>query len=1205
MKRQCLAASWIGLAAFAPLASGQTDYEALYNEVSSNASFNVEVMRGFCISADQTGQADEAFAIHSYQSSVVCFDLPKNPSGVLQAKDRWRTVTDPVSIAITDTHVYVLGQGSHALAKHDRQTGEIVDVLMLSGESLDAPNDELGQRLGTEPSDLVLLEDPSGEDKAYISLMGADAVIEVGLDSPMEIEFRWEADTNGSTDDFQLKRPRFLNLDAAKGHLYVAPNMSGNNTFGVRDQDPNPPAVGIDGFDEVTGLDTDLIHSGYKFPNFQLVNNPTFPGGGLPDYDLFRIELGSRDVYPVNRGVGSVLTAHGQHPSGQYWMLGINSLNMSAFTEPLLNGAFAQNILTKTPIGEFDLISGPPANHFDLPNYRETDLDLDGNGNYGADHSLPFPYAMALGGPKNVTAIGSSTLSRVAFLETSGARTNLDLAQPPATHGGLVIRDLQFFDERVYIYCQETSNIIVYQLDSQGLPSPSAAFSLDLGVDPSSPSIVAGRRIFYDANRSRDSRFTCATCHPGGESDLLIWDLKDGTRDFKDPMTTQTLKGLRETSPFHWRGERSLLDFNEAFEGLLGHDMNLTPTEFIAFQDFIFSLRPAANPYGRLDRRMPAAIQPQGSGTPGITLTGREAFHFRGTDSANCLECHPMPTGGNGMAHPDNRSSERAFASTNASMETIQLSNFLQHRDQALVPVLVNGPSAQTTIMRSFTGVGYRHNSAENSLMGFIQNQFSGPLSDNVDDVTAFIQASDTGTPPAAHAAVLWNIASDPALLPILVGLEDQADDGWIDLIAFGSGPDSSGQEAALSWTYNRDQDVFQADQPGVADRTLDQLTDFGQFAYLDNTFIGVPAGLGARLGRDFDADGIINGAEASATATWDQDSNDDGFLDGYPLPDGAGPVILGTPTLIADVTNASMAIVQFETDEPCTWVLKATPAPMSHALVTTQFDASRALAREHTAHIHGLQPSWAAVNPTTGMSAHGGTTTSYDLELILIDQYGNPNTMLYSIPLSTRDAASTTGGGIVVISDFNMPSPTITGSTASFQADIRIQPRSNGLLPSMTTAGDFILLAQVQVRDPLTGHWSAVKDADMPMSTATNRVGGVTNPVEVEAGGSTSPNTPLTVMRGRVEYISMVGQRLSTLFALPATDNMGWTSLSFDVANVVAGEAYALRVLGIAKAPTNPQYVMATPYFPSLLAFTAWSMPETEPTLRAAVQDI
>ena len=131
--------------------------------------------------------------------------------------------------------------------------------------------------------------------------------------------------------------------------------------------------------------------------------------------------------------------------------------------------------------------------------------------------------------------------------------------------------------------------------------------------DPEPPDVVAGRPFLYDAKlTSGNGEASCATCHVFGDFDSLAWDLGDpdglifsinnpirvdnpfnptGTMLFqplKGPMTTQSLRGLANHGPMHWRGDRaggnfggdvdefgSFMAFNVAFVGLLGRETQL------------------------------------------------------------------------------------------------------------------------------------------------------------------------------------------------------------------------------------------------------------------------------------------------------------------------------------------------------------------------------------------------------------------------------------------------------------------------------------------------------------------------------------------------------------------------------------------------------------------------------------------------------
>src|SRR6185295_16688295 len=99
------------------------------------------------------------------------------------------------------------------------------------------------------------------------------------------------------------------------------------------------------------------------------------------------------------------------------------------------------------------------------------------------------------------------------------------------------------------------------------------------------PRVVTGRRFLYDAAfSSSHGDSSCASCHVYGDLDSLAWDLgnPDGqvavdpgpfavpllnpftgrfvdpvVHPMKGPMTTQSLRGLANHGPMHWRGDRT------------------------------------------------------------------------------------------------------------------------------------------------------------------------------------------------------------------------------------------------------------------------------------------------------------------------------------------------------------------------------------------------------------------------------------------------------------------------------------------------------------------------------------------------------------------------------------------------------------------------------------------------------------------------
>ena len=90
----------------------------------------------------------------------------------------------------------------------------------------------------------------------------------------------------------------------------------------------------------------------------------------------------------------------------------------------------------------------------------------------------------------------------------------------------------------------------------------------------------------------------------------------------KGPMTTKTLRGIADSGPQHWRGDRmgrnretvngvlesleaaAFKEFNPAFVELLGRTEELSGPQMQAFTDFALVLTPPPNPIRRLDNSL-------------------------------------------------------------------------------------------------------------------------------------------------------------------------------------------------------------------------------------------------------------------------------------------------------------------------------------------------------------------------------------------------------------------------------------------------------------------------------------------------------------------------------------------------------------------------------------------------------------------------
>lgn len=364
----------------------------------------------------------------------------------------------------------------------------------------------------------------------------------------------------------------------------------------------------------------------------------------LPDYDIFEIDADATTPVEVGRiaGVGTILFNMLVNPATGDLVVSTTRANNRVRFEGLANWV---DELGDKPSGD------PPTVRGHLHESRIAIVDdsnvvtsrhLNKHIDYAAvpqpagtkDRSLATPLEMAItadGETLYVAGFGSSAVGKydVASLEDDSFvpdAANM-IALPHGGPSGLVLDEAR---ERLYVMTRFDNAVLVVDTTTD------ETVQTVVLENPEPQSIIDGRPFLYDAKLTgSNGEASCASCHVFGDMDDLAWDLGDpdlapennpnpcfvicGLGPFdplKGPMTTQSLRGMVNAGPMHWRGDRTggstggdpldsnaaFLAFNVAFPGLVGRDEGeLSGQDMQAFTDFILQLTYPPNPIRRLD----------------------------------------------------------------------------------------------------------------------------------------------------------------------------------------------------------------------------------------------------------------------------------------------------------------------------------------------------------------------------------------------------------------------------------------------------------------------------------------------------------------------------------------------------------------------------------------------------------------------------
>ena len=703
-------------------------------------------------------------------------------------------------------------------------------------------------RVGDEPGDVVF-----ANGHAYVSVGGEDAV---KVYDPTTLALQATIPLNG-----RMPRALAKNLDGS--NVYAASFLGGNKVTVLSPADVTPDSLPED---PELPMDPGLPPA----PNVGLLVQRI----GANWYDYYGKMWTSKapynqydaDISEINTTTNAVTRTFGNMSSTNFGLAvgpirialtGTESRNMQRF-EPRIVGYLVETVISFVGIGSGSVSTRRLDPHIDFDVVPGTQAE--------ADSAVGIPMSVAFSADGLRAYVTSFATNKLAVVNPGGSTFTSVLARVPTVPGptGVVVDDAR---HRLYVVGRFFNQLETIQSDS--LESIHVA---SIGFDPTPDPIVNGRKFFYGGSTSAHGDQACATCHLFGDSDFESWDLGDplgayvpppnpnplgleGFHPVKGPMLTQSLKGLPNLEPFHWRGDRnSLAAFNGAFVSLQGRATPLADSEMVAFGDFVNPLVYPPNPNENLDRTMPDA-------PPGFpsALRGQDFFLNFPLDSTGltCNSCHTAASFGPGTNH-------------------MMIADEQIGEDQDLkVPHLRNlykkTGFRDTAGVTNKRGFGLMHDGSMDRLATALRSGHTASFTfgttpeiadANRADLEAYLMSFDTGMAPAVGYQLTFNGPnnSDPLPLSTLDTLRGQAEAGNCDLVARGR---VGGQKR--SWVY-LGADQWKPDKALEADLSTASLVALAGLGS-EVTVSGVPTGCGTRMGIDRDGDTYYDGDERDANS--------------------------------------------------------------------------------------------------------------------------------------------------------------------------------------------------------------------------------------------------------------------------------------------------------------------------------------------------
>ena len=451
-----------------------------------------------------------------------------------------RVGLDPSSIAQTrdGKHVLVSNWTSDTISVIDTMTLNIVKTIEL--------RDADGRPLLAEPMGIAVKKD----EKAYVASSATNQIAVIDIPTL----------TITSMIDVPTRDPRSIVLDRKSRFLAVAGLSSGNRTevaYDFFDQnltglgDPGAPITENCGglaaakpalFDPtqpgyMDASDPDFRDAfncfvGGRINAFLAVSEPIGINPRIPDYDVVIIDTSTDQIVSTSAGMpedpgtlnyGVAFSRNGK----KLYLANTHARNDEDFGDrPFRN---------RVTVFDVDKSTGA------LSWAGTQDIDVDpGETEPNASSRASTPYALVSLSNKRI-AVAAAGADRMVLMDGDGVvESRLDV--------GLVPRALvRESSSRVFVLNAASFTVQRWHAKKEELLAEGS-----IGDNPLPMEERHGFHLMNSDKFSTNRSFSCASCHPDGDTDQLVWllDCNDGIR------ATMTLRQVKDTFPHHWSGDK-------------------------------------------------------------------------------------------------------------------------------------------------------------------------------------------------------------------------------------------------------------------------------------------------------------------------------------------------------------------------------------------------------------------------------------------------------------------------------------------------------------------------------------------------------------------------------------------------------------------------------------------------------------------------
>ena len=465
---------------------------------------------------------DQVFVVNTPSGTVDIIDVATQ-----KIVHRIPVGIDPVSIAVRPDgrEVWVSNHVSDSVSviDNDRNSPAYLNVI--------ATIQEFDSKRATtfdEPVGIAFADN----DKAYVALSSENEIAVVNV-TTRKVTKRLKIPTQD---------PRAIKV--RDGKLYVIPFESNNKTqlSGGHKDKIDDELVTFDAW-EHSIVHNNVLSLGHVI---DIVKHPD-----VPDRDLFVFDTGTDKLIETVDTLGTLLYGLTVDSQGTVFVAQTdarNDVNGRAGTKKhdlsqLQNRSFL-NRITRVPFGSDNKAATP----------EFIELEPIPPQHPGPGQALATPFAIEIS-QDDSTLVVSAAASDKLFTVNARNGDVLGRIDVDAIPRGIALQHQSEGElTAAWVLNAVANTVSLVDLSDRTAPRVTATVMLN---DPTHPAVKRGRMAFETAAASSTGTFSCASCHPDGHTDQLLWVLKTpivtGGNQIM-PRSTMPVRGLRDTEPYHWDG---------------------------------------------------------------------------------------------------------------------------------------------------------------------------------------------------------------------------------------------------------------------------------------------------------------------------------------------------------------------------------------------------------------------------------------------------------------------------------------------------------------------------------------------------------------------------------------------------------------------------------------------------------------------------